>query len=79
MAQGRRRDGGVACENPQPHSGGVSQQHQFEIIADLPYISILDCYVSQQADEHSRAPFLFNLLPCWTPPPQELMPRPFEC
>ncbi len=61
--------------------GGVSQQHWFEIIVDLPYVFILDLYVlpSQPADEHSRAPFLFNLLPCWTLPPQELVPRSFKC
>jgi hypothetical protein len=54
--------------------GGVSQRHRFEIIVDLPYVFILDLYVlpSQPADEHSRAPFLFSLLPCWTLPLQEL-------
>ncbi len=53
-------------------SGGVSQWHRFEItIVDLPYVFILDFYVfpSQPADEHSRALFLFNLLPCCTLPP----------
>jgi hypothetical protein len=52
-------------------SGGVSQQHWFKIIVDLPYVFILDLYVLplQPADKHLRAPFLFNLLPCWTLPP----------
>ncbi len=36
-------------------------------------VFILDLYVlpSQPAEVHSRAPFLFNLLPCWTLPPPE--------
>jgi hypothetical protein len=62
-------------------SGGVSQRHRFKIIVDLPYVFILDLYVlpSQPADKHLRALFSFNLLPCWTLPPQELMPRPVKC
>jgi hypothetical protein len=52
--------------------GGVSQRHWFKIIVDLPYVFILDLYVlpSQPADKHLRAPFSFNLLPCWTLPPR---------